>query len=259
MTSLSVDIAIAPGELASTRAALIEAVRKAPGEAGPRMFLWQLMAVLGEWDKASTQLRSLGSVSGEAQMLATVYGQALAAEKQRADAYAGRGPFPVLVSSSPWIETLAKALEAGCAGRPDEAEALREEAFAAAGDTPGQADGQTFGWLADADARLGPCFEAVVAGRWGLVPFEAISALKTEGPRDLRDIVWLPAQMALRSGQSAAALLPARYPGSEAASDVLKLGRATDWDGDVPLGQRLWVTDGELEVGLLGFHEIDMA
>ena len=73
--------------------------------------------------------------------------------------------------------------------------------------------GRKFGWIADVDPRLGPCFEAIVAGKWGLVPFEAISRIKTEGPRDLRDVVWLPVEMALRSGQSAAALLPARYPG----------------------------------------------
>ena len=37
---------------------------------------------------------------------------ALDAEKTRADAYAGRAPFPVLVASSPWVETLAKAVSA---------------------------------------------------------------------------------------------------------------------------------------------------
>jgi type VI secretion system protein ImpE len=63
----------------------------------------------------------------------------------------------------------------------------------------------------------------------------------------------------LRSGQSAAALLPARYPGSEQSTDAVKLGRATDWDGDVPTGQRMWTTDDGAEVGLLDFHEIVMA
>ena len=254
-----VDQHIRAGELGAARAALVEAVRKAPGDAGPRMFLWQLMAVLGEWDKATTQLRSLASVSAEAQMLSTVYGQALGQEKIRANAYAGRGPFPVLVSSSPWIDTLAKGLEAACGGRADEAETLRDEAFEQAGDTPGMVGEQKFGWIADVDSRLGPCFEAIVAGRWGLVPFEAVDSLKTEGPKDLRDIVWLPVQMALRSGQSAAALLPARYPGTEDAADALKLGRGTEWDGETPFGQRVWSTDSDLDVGLLDFNEIKMA
>ncbi len=247
------------GDLSAVRAALVDTVKRAPGDQGARMFLWQVMAVQGDWDKAVTQLRALASLAGEVQMLSTVYHQAITAEGQRAKAYAGQAPFPVLVSSSPWIDQLAEGLGALAAGRAQEGSALRDAAFDAAGDTPGEIDGQKFGWIADSDPRLGPCFEAIVAGRWGLVPFEAVSRIKTEGPRDLRDVVWLPVEMALRSGQSAAALLPARYPGTEAASDTLRLGRATEWEGDAPLGQRLWSRDDGAETGVLDFREIVMA
>ena len=243
------------GDLAGARAALVESVKRAPDDHGARMFLWQVMAVQGDWDKAANQLRSLASIEGEAQMLATVYSQAIAAEKQRAEAYAGRAPFPALVASSPWVETLAASFSA----TPDQRDALRDQAFDEAGDTLGEIDGRKFSWIADLDSRLGPCFEAVVAGRWGLIPFEAIVQIKTEGPRDLRDVVWLPVEMILRSGQSAAALLPARYPGSETASEALRLGRATEWTGDVPLGQRIWGTDDGSELGVLEFQLITMA
>ncbi len=254
------DAALAAGDLTSARAALVEAVKQSPGDAKARMFLWQLMAVAGEWDKASTQIRGLASVSPEAQMLATVYTQAAGLEATRAAAYAGRVAFPVLVASSPWLDTLAAGLTALAQGKAEEGGRLRDEAFDAAGDTPGEIDGRKFGWIADVDSRLGPCFEAIVSGRWGLVPFEAVTHIKTEGPRDLRDVVWLPVQMALRSGQSAAALIPARYPGSEAmASDMLKLGRATEWEGDSPRGQRLWATDDGSETGVLDFRELVMA
>ena len=253
------DDLLCAGDLSAARAALVDTVKRAPGDQGARMFLWQVMAVQGDWDKAVSQLRALASLAGEAQMLSTVYHQAIVAEGQRAKAYAGQAPFPVLVSSSPWIDRLAEGLGALAAGRTQEGSALRDEAFDAAGDTPGEIDGTPFVWIADADPRLGPCFEAIVAGRWGLVPFEAVTRIKTEGPRDLRDVVWLPVEMALRSGQSAAALLPARYPGAETASDALRLGRATEWEGDVPLGQRLWSRDDGAETGVLDFREIVMA
>ena len=256
---MGADDLLRAGDLAGTRAALVETVKREAGDQSARMFLWQVMAAQGDWDKAATQLRALASVSAEAQMLATVYGQAIAAEGLRAQAYAGKAPFAVLVSSSPWIDQLAQGLGELAAGRATEGAALRDAAFDAAGDTPGEIDGTPFTWIADADPRLGPCFEAVVAGRWGLVPFEAVTGIKTEGPRDLRDVVWLPVEMALRSGQSAAALLPARYPGTETASDALRLGRATEWDGDVPLGQRLWSRDDGAETGVLDFREIVMA
>lgn len=247
------------GDLAAVRAELVDKVKRAPGDEGARMFLWQVMAVQGDWDKALVQLRALASVAGETQMLATVYHQAIEAERERAKAYAGQAPIPVLVASSSWIETLAQGASALAAGRHEEGAKLRDEAFDAVGDTPGEIDGRPFTWIADVDSRLGPCFEAIVAGRWGLVPFEAVTKIKTEGPRDLRDVVWLPCEMALRSGQSAAALLPARYAGGDQASDALKLGRATEWEDDRPLGQRLWATDDGSETGVLDFREIVMA
>lgn len=251
------------GDLDGARAALIETVKRAPSDASARMFLWQLMALGGEWDKATVQLRALAQTSPEAQMLATVYSQAMEAEKTRLAAYAGKGEFPVLVASSPWIEIVAESLAADARGDLDKAEALRDEAFEAAGDTPGVVGDQKFGWLADIDSRLGPAFEAVVSGRWGLIPFEAVVSIKTEGPKDLRDLVWLPAQIALRSGQSAAALLPARYPGSESAEPATRLGRETRWaeagSRQVPLGQKVWTTDTDLDIGLLDFNEIRLA
>jgi type VI secretion system protein ImpE len=218
-----------------------------------------VMAVQGDWDKADTQLRSLASVSGEANMLGTVYHQAIEAEKAREAAYAGHGPFPVLVASSPWIETLSQGLEALSKGQA-EGETLRDAAFDGAGDTPGQIKEERFGWIADLDPRLGPCFEAIVTGRWGLIPFEAVSRINTEGPRDLRDCIWLPVELSLRSGQSIAALLPARYPGSTQASNALRLCRATEWKdgprGEEPLGQKVWTTDTGLEIGILDFNEL---
>jgi type VI secretion system protein ImpE len=170
------------------------------------------------------------------------------------------------------VTQLAEGLTLLTSGRTAEGEALRDEAFDAAGDTPGTvafgatesepeaANDKSFLWIADADPRLGPCFEAFVGGRWGLVPFEAVSRIKVDGPNDLRDLIWLPVEMMLRSGQSAAALLPARYPGTEASERAdLRLGRATDWDGDTPLGQRVWSFDDGSETGVLSVSRLDMA
>ena len=261
------------GDLDGARASLVDVVKKAPDDQSARMFLFQLMAVCGEWDKAVAQLRALSTLSGEAHMLGAVYNQAIEAEKRRLDAYAGRRPFEVLVASSPWVTQLAEGLTLLAAGKSAEGEALRDEAFDAAGDTPGTlalgdaseatpdaANDKSFLWVADADSRLGPCFEAVVQGRWGLVPFEAVTRIKVEGPNDLRDLVWLPVEMMLRSGQSAAAMLPARYPGSERSDRAdIRLGRATDWEGETPLGQRVWGFDDGSETGILSVSRLDMA
>jgi len=257
------DTHLRSGDLDGARAALVETVKKAPADQAARLFLFQLLAVMGDWDKAASQLRALASLSPEAQMLATVYDQAIAAERRRIDAWNGRLPFEVLVPSSPWVTDLAGALDHFAAGHTEAGEQARDQAFEQAGDTPGQSsDTDRFSWISDIDPRLGPCFEAIVSGRWGLVPFEAVEVIKTEGPKDLRDIVWLPVEMRLRSGQSAAALLPARYAGSEASPEsAVRLGQVTVWsdDGDRPLGQRLWTTDGGADLGLLSLRRLDFA
>jgi type VI secretion system protein ImpE len=252
------------GDLDGARASLVEAVRKGPQDQQARMFLFQLLCVGGEWDKALTQLRALAQLSPEAQMLSVAYGQAIEAEKFRAQVFGGAAQPALLVGTSAWAGDLTGALSALCQGRADDAEALRDKAFEAAPDTPGQFNGEPFDWIADGDARFGPAFEAIIAGQWGLVPFDAIERIDSEGPRDLRDVVWLPAQVFFKTGQSVAALLPARYPGTESNEQAaLRLARGTDWLdqpwGQAGVGQHEWSLSDGTDVGLLSLRRLAFA
>jgi type VI secretion system protein ImpE len=146
-------------------------------------------------------------------------------------------------------------------GRTGEAIAARDAAFDAAPDTPGIFNDEPFEWIADADARFGPAFEAIIAGRYGIQPFDQVAVITSEGPRDLRDLVWYPVQIAFKSGQSVAAFLPARYPGSEVSRETdERMARATWWHasewGDIGSGQRLWtLSDGD-DRGLLALRDL---
>jgi type VI secretion system protein ImpE len=248
------------GDIEGARAALVDAVRSSPADERARMFLFQLLCVNGEWDKATAQLQALARLSPEAQMLSVVYGQVIAAEALRAEVFAGRAPIEQLVPS-PWAQDLVEAIGAYASGDNERAAAARERAFDAAPDTSGTLDGQAFEWIADADSRWGPSFEAIIAGRYGMVPFDVVERIESEGPRDLRDTVWYPVQIAFRSGQSVAAFLPARYPGSERASDPAeRLGRATGWSdaawGQAGSGQHLWLLSGDEERALLSLRSL---
>jgi type VI secretion system protein ImpE len=248
------------GDLDGARADLMEAVRSAPGDPRARMFLFQLLCVAGEWDKARRQLETLAQISPEARMLSVAYGQAIEAEKVRSEIFAGRGQAPILAGGG-WATGIAQALELFANDEVAAGEAARARALDAAPDTPGELDGTRFEWVADADARFGPCFEAIVGGRYGLIAFDAVKRIASEGPRDLRDMVWYPVEIALRQGTSAAALLPARYPGSERSADGShRLARSTGWeerpDGALGIGQHLWMfSDGE-ERGLLSVRTL---
>lgn len=255
------DALLRSGDVNGVRAALVDIVRSRPGDAKARMFLFQLFCVTGEWAKARKQLEALVQVAENAQMLGVTYNQALDAELVRAAVFRGDGEMPVLVGMGGWVDGVAQSITLLAKGDVAAADAARQEAFDQAPDTPGRFGAQTFEWIGDADLRFGPCFEAVVAGRYGLVPFEAVASLTSQGPADLRDTVWYPVEMALRSGQSVAAFLPARYPGSEESpSSLIRLARETDWQdrgwGQAGFGQRLWSLSDGSDCGLLDLREI---
>lgn len=244
--------------------ALIEQVKRAPDDQQARMFLFQLFCVLAEWDKAKGQLKALAQLSPEAQMLAVAYNIAIDSELEREKAFAGDAPFALLVNTSPWAGDLAASLGFLSQGKLAEAEAARDRAFEAAPDTPGKFGDDDFDWIADTDPRFGPAFEAVIHGRWGVVPFDAVAKMTSEGPKDLRDLVWIEADIEFKTGQSVSAILPARYPGlaGETNADLL-LGRGTDWRdgplGQQGVGQKLWSLGEAEETGLLSLRRLTFA
>lgn len=259
----SADSLLRDGDLSGARAELVDRVRKAPGDAEARMFLFQLLALTGEWTKARAQLSALAQLSPEAQMVSVAYGQAIDAELMRAEVFAGRAPVSLLVKSQPWTEDLAASLTHAIAGRNDEAEAARGRAYDAAPDMPGTIDGLAFDWIADADGRFGPCLEAIIAGKWGLIPFDALEKIRSKGPQDLRDLMWYPVEIGFRSGQSVAGFLPVRYPGTEASGDnAAILARVTNevetTQGTRLTGQRLLALSTGDDLDLLSLRALDM-
>jgi type VI secretion system protein ImpE len=249
------------GDVAGARAALVDIVRQRPADEQARMFLFQLLAITGEWDKARTQLQSLVQVASEAQMLGVTYNQVIGAEKQRAAVFAGAAEVPLLVGEGGWAEGIARGIGLIARGEVAAGIAARDEAFDNAPDMAGTLDGAAFEWIADADARFGPTLEIVLGGRYGLIPLDAVESITSEGPADLRDTIWYPVEIAFRSGHSAAAFLLARYPGSESSAEGgEKLGRVTSWReaewGDVGMGQRLWTLSDGSDRGLLELRNL---
>jgi type VI secretion system protein ImpE len=131
----------------------------------------------------------------------------------------------------------------------EEAGKLREQAFEAAPAISGSIDDQPFGWIADADPRLGPVLEGIVNGRYYWIPFMRLKEIKIEKPVDLRDVAWTPVALTFANGGETVALIPTRYPGSEASSDPrVVMARRTEWvekpgETFLGMGQRLLATD----------------
>lgn len=235
------------GDIPGARAALAAELKRAPQDVRARQFFWQLMAVVGELDKADSQLKALGGVQASAMMMGSVYMQAINAERLRDRTFAGEIAPKSLVGVEPWVEGLLTALAATIKGEGNAA-ARHEAALAEAPASPGSVDGTPFEWLADADGRFGPMLEVIIGADYGFIPFYAMNRIRADHVADLRDTVWRPAEISLKSGQSSMVFIPARYPGTTATGDsALILGRRTDWttagDLEIGLGQRLLATD----------------
>ena len=244
-------------------AALQRRVRSEPANPKLRVFLFQLLCVLGDWERARDQLKALAELDAGSFPLVHLYGAAITCEFLRREVFAGARTPVMLGEPPPWVALLLQALAVEAQGQSAQAKGLREEALEQASAVPGTVDGQAFEWIADADSRLGPICEAVIEGRYYWVPFERIRSLALEAPSDLRDFLWMPAQLGLVNGGNTAALLPARYPGSESDADALiRLGRKTEWNEVAPetfhgRGQRMLATDAG-EYALLSIRLIEL-
>jgi type VI secretion system protein ImpE len=237
------------GRLNEALAELQKAARADPAQAGHRVFLFQLLAVLGQWERALNQLRVAGELDAGTLAMVQTYREAIRSESLRARVFQGRNSPLVFGEPPQWLALLVEALRLAAEGRPAEAADLRQQALDLAPAVSGQLDGRPFAWLADADARLGPTLEAIVNGRYYWIPFERIGRIDLDPPADLRDVVWMPAHFTWANGGDAVGLIPTRYPGTEAqGDDRLRLARRTEWvetpAGEYTgLGQRVFATD----------------
>ena len=237
------------GDPRAALAALQDEVRRAPGEASHRIFLFQLLAVLGQWERAVKQLQVVAEIDAATLPMVQTYREAIRCEALRKAVFAGKRAPMLMGEPNRWVALLLEALKLEADGEYGKAEQLRGEALEAAPTTAGKIGDDAFEWIADADSRLGPVFEAIVNGRYYWVPYDSIASIAIEEPVDLRDVVWMPALLTLANGGQLTSLIPTRYPGSEDDEDgLIQLARKTDWveqpNGTARgLGQRLFATD----------------
>jgi type VI secretion system protein ImpE len=252
------------GDLDGALATLKQDVRKAPRDAKLRTFLFQMFCLTGEWDRALTQLSVAAELDPLAYPMQQAYQAAIRCELLREGVFRGERSPTVLGDPGPWLPLLIEANRLLAKGRPDEAAALRDQAFDAAPGTAGSLNDTPFEWVADADPRLGPVLEIFINGNYMWVPVARLKALHIDAPADLRDQVWTPARFTWTNEGEASGFIPTRYPGSAASPDpAIRLAKKTDWvekshGWSLPLGQRVMVTDAE-ETALMDTRKLLVA
>ncbi len=251
------------GNLPEALAELQNQIKKEPANPKLRVFLFQLLVVAGQWERALAQLKVLAGLDALSLLMVQTYQAAVQCEALRAEVITGKQTPLVFGEPQPWLALLLEALRLDAEGHFSEALALRNQAFDQAPGCSGTIDGDNFAWIADADSRFGPVVEGIVNGRYYWIPFQQIRKIEIEAPADLRDVVWMPAQFTWINGGAASGLIPTRYPGAEKSEDnQIRLARKTDWEETTAgvfrgLGQRLLATDVQ-DYALMDIRNIEL-
>lgn len=258
---LNSEQALKDGNLEQALADIQQLVRKNPANSKYRIYLFQLMTILGQWERALNQLNVLADMDAATLAMVQTYRETLRCETLRVEIFSGQRSPLVFGDPEPWIALLLESLRLTVSKQFDHASELRQQAFDAAPTTAGSIDDVPFTWIADADSRLGPILEAIINGQYYWIPFNRISTISISPPEDLRDMVWTPANFTWSNGGETVGFIPTRYSGSETSTDSsIRLVRKTEWtelsDGSfIGLGQRLLSTD-ENDYALLDIRHI---
>lgn len=268
MKSTEAEASLREGRLEDALGQLQDRVKKDPSNAELRVFLFQLLAVMGQWDRARNQLRVVSEMKSDTNSMSQTYDLAIRCERLREEIFAGRKAPLIFGQPEEWIAQLIQALQLDGQGHHGEARDTRLAALEDAPAVPGRVkprDSDTasdFEWLADGDTRIGPIFEAIMDGKYYWVPMNRVAQIGIDKPEDLRDFIWIPVGFTFANGGQKIALMPSRYVGSGSATDSgLRLGRKTEWaeagenlyEGQ---GQRMWMTD-QGEHGCFDLSEIE--
>ena len=251
------------GDLQEALETLKEQIRSRPENSSYRVFFFQLLVVIGEWERALNQLDVLAELDAGTLPMVHLYRRAIACEVLRTEIFTG-GRQPTIFGEPPeWMALLLEALRLTAETRYDQAALMRNQAFEQARASSGTIDGSAFEWIADADSRLGPVLEVIVNGHYYWVPYERIRAVTIEAPEDLRDFVWMPAFFTWENGGQTYGLIPSRYPGSEKSTDSsIRLAGKTEWEEVAAgvwhgMGQRMLATDQD-DYPLLDIRKIEI-
>ena len=218
------------GRLSAAIDALTAEVKANPADASGRIFLFELLAFAGQWDRAEKQIDVLGQAGPQAALAVEVYRANIAAERTRQRLFA-EGLHPHFLNEPPpYVDRHLEAINRLREGNFAEARAVLDEAEESRPALGGLLNGKPFVDFRDADDVVGPVLELIVKDKYAWLPFEQIRKMEIEAPSKLRDLVWARAKVEALDGTVGDVFIPALYEGScRHRNDQVRLGRMTDW------------------------------
>lgn len=222
-------------------------VRSYPVEVKYRWELFQLLCVLGQWERAIQQLQVCAKQQPDQLATAHACRDLIRAERLRSKVFAGEQPPGFLFEPLPWMQGLVEALRLSSHGDLESADRVREAALDEAPAVRVRFPQGEAAWIGDSDSRLGPVCEVITAREYRWLPLADIVKWHVERPASLLELIWAPCTLTLLDGSVMRGFMPARYPASPDDDDALRLGRRTAWrevgrTAVIGMGQKTWAT-----------------
>lgn len=251
------------GKLAEAIEAQMEWLRSNPSDIGARLFLFELLAFDGQWDRAQRQALALQTNDAESDAAVGLYQKCLLSEGKRALVYQGLEQPRVL---DPLTDSLKIRMEAFLADPEMQAQLIRQalELEFNRENLNMVLNGEHIKSLYDGDDVLGPILEVFAQGEYFWIDIQSVQLLETETPKYPRDLIWLPARLETAT-ESGNVFLPMIYYGSSADEDVsFRLGRSTDWleigsSFNRGIGLKEWYVDDVKGIPLIDFRSLELA
>ena len=252
------------GNLAAAVDAANAAVRRAPTDIAARVLLAELLVFAGTLERADVILDAASQVEPEVAVVVAEFRQLLRADMARRQLRRD-GRVPEFLGEPTDTQRLQlAALVALREGNTAEAATLAGQAEISRPHLSGFAGEAAFDDFRDADDLCAGSFEVLTTtGKYFWIPTERVISVEFHPPKRARDLMWRRATMSVRNGPDGDVYLPVVY-GSEDATitDVLKLGRETDWIEDAGpvrgVGQRLFLV-GEEAIGIMDLTTLEFA
>jgi type VI secretion system protein ImpE len=250
------------GKLQAAIDAQLQEVKRNPADQAKRMFLFELLVFSGDLDRARRQIDAVTYGEAERDAVVIGYRKLLDAEEDRRKLFRD-GKKPQFLGPPPeHVQWRLEAINCLRGNQHKEAAELLNRADAAVAPLPGSLNATPFTSLRDCDDLFGSVLEVMAKGVYSWVPFEAIDSMALNPPRAPRDLIWFPARLQLRDGQSGEVYVPALYPGThEQADEQLKLGRLTDWKSTeggpvLGVGLRTFIAEGQA-ISVLDWRQLE--
>jgi type VI secretion system protein ImpE len=260
------------GQLGAAIQSISQEVKARPSDVQPRIFLFELLCFAGDFDRAERQLEALGHQSVSTELGVQVYLNNIKAERDRSRLFSD-GLEPHFLTEPPsYVDLLLAAIKRVRESNYKDARELLDRADEERPALGGEMAGSQFSDFRDYDDRIGPVLELIVRDKYTWLPLEQVRRLKITRPKQLRDLMWAPAQIEGADGTVGEVFVPALYVGSSKhENDQVKLGRMTDWisisdDLSLATGLRIFIVANEASgsveqsalfgIGEIAFHGV---